>query len=597
MLEQIEKTIYKVAIYIRLSKEDVDRGYDESESIKNQRTLLTEYVQKLGWEYQLIHTYVDQGFTGTNFNRPDFQRMIKDIEQGKINMVVTKDLSRLGRDYIETGEYIEKWFPENNVRYVSVTDGIDTFETSNGNNDIAPFKSILNDMYSKDLSKKIRTAMHTMQKQGKWVGGKTPLGYIKDSNDKNKLIIYEPEAKIVRKIFNMASNGNQVGTIRDYLNSNNISTANKSRYNKETFWENKTVKNILKNKVYIGTTVQNKRSRISYKNRKIRPNSEEKWIIVENTHEPIIDKKVFDSVQKMVIVQNYNRNEKKNMFLLDGLLFCYECKHKIGVRGKKNGNYYMVCNNYRRNSKLKLCTSHGFSYSNLEETVINYIKNLFQKIDDKRIELDVKNNITKYDYGKILQKLENEIKLINNNIDQMYVDKLNNKISEEMYERLFSKLKNEIKQKENEYIEIKRQKDESKKDDTEKIKSVIQEFLSLNKPTSEIMKVIINRIEIHQDKQVDLYFNFKQLNNLKKRLKLPIFISTRRNINGSANEKWRNVKKQGNFLCNIIRNNNRYRSFFWCNSWFNFKCCNCNLFKFCGWCNALHCVWRINSRI
>ena len=506
MLEQIEKTIYKVAIYIRLSKEDVDRGYDESESIKNQRTLLTEYVQKLGWEYQLIHTYVDQGFTGTNFNRPDFQRMIKDIEQGKINMVVTKDLSRLGRDYIETGEYIEKWFPENNVRYVSVTDGIDTFETSNGNNDIAPFKSILNDMYSKDLSKKIRTAMHTMQKQGKWVGGKTPLGYIKDSNDKNKLIIYEPEAKIVRKIFNMASNGNQVGTIRDYLNSNNISTANKSRYNKETFWENKTVKNILKNKVYIGTTVQNKRSRISYKNRKIRPNSEEKWIIVENTHEPIIDKKVFDSVQKMVIVQNYNRNEKKNMFLLDGLLFCYECKHK-------NGNYYMVCNNYRRNSKLKLCTSHGFSYSNLEETVINYIKNLFQKIDDKRIELDVKNNITKYDYGKILQKLENEIKLINNNIDQMYVDKLNNKISEEM---LFSKLKNEIKQKENEYIEIKRQKDESKKDDTEKIKSVIQEFLSLNKPTSEIMKVIINRIEIHQDKQVDLYFNFKQLNNLKK---------------------------------------------------------------------------------
>ena len=262
--------------------------------------------------------------------------------------------------------------------------------------------------------------------------------------------------------------------------------------------------------------MQNKRSRISYKNRKIRSNPEEKWIAVENTHEAIIDKNVFYSVQKIVIVQNYNRNEKRNMFLLDGLLFCYECKHKIGVRGKKNGNYYMVCNNYRRNSKLKLCTSHGFSYSNLEETVINYIKNLFQKIDDKRIELDVKNNITKYDYGKILQKLENEIKLINNNIDQMYVDKLNNKISEEMYERLFSKLKNEIKQKENEYIEIKRQKDESKKDDTEKIKSVIQEFLNIIKPTPEIMKVIINRIEIHQDKQVDLYFNFKQLNNLKE---------------------------------------------------------------------------------
>ena len=385
MLEQSEKTIYKVAMYIRLSKEDVDRGYNESESIKNQRTLLTEYVQKLGCEYKLIDIYIDQGFTGTNFNRPDFQRMIRDIEKGKVNMVITKDLSRLGRDYIETGEYIEKWFPENNVRYVSVTDGIDTFETSNGNNDIAPFKSILNDMYSKDLSKKIRTALQTMQKQGKWVGGKTAIGYMKDPKDKNKLIIYEPEAQIVKTIFNMALAGNQVGVIRDYLNKNNIPTVSQSRYNKESFWENKTIKNILKNKVYIGTTEQNKRSRISYKNRRLRPNPKEQWNVVENTHQPIIDKKAFDMVQKMVIVQNYNRNEKKNTFLLDGLLFCYECHHKIVVRGKKNNNYYMVCNNYRRNSKLGLCTSHGFSYNNLEETVLEYIKKIFDNIDREKI--------------------------------------------------------------------------------------------------------------------------------------------------------------------------------------------------------------------
>lgn len=196
--------MYNVAIYIRLSKEDMDRGYDESESIKNQRTLLTEYVKQLGCQYKLINTYIDQGYTGTNFNRPAFKQMIKDIGLGKVNMVVTKDLSRLGRDYIETGEYVEKWFPENNVRYVSVTDGIDTFETTNGNNDIAPFKSILNDMYSKDLSKKIRTAMHTMQKQGKWVGGRTALGYMKSPEDKNKLTVCEEEAQIVKKIFNMA---------------------------------------------------------------------------------------------------------------------------------------------------------------------------------------------------------------------------------------------------------------------------------------------------------------------------------------------------------------------------------------------------------
>ena len=205
MLERIKTVIYKVAIYIRLSKEDLDKGFDESESIINQKSLLTEYVENLGWEYQLVDIYIDPGYTGTNFNRPDFQRMIRDIENGKVNMVITKDLSRLGRDYIETGEYIEKWFPEHEVRYISITDGIDTFANNNGNNDIAPFKSILNDMYSKDLSKKIRTALHTMQKQGKWVGGKTALGYVKDPNDKNKLIICEPEAEIIKTIFHKAS--------------------------------------------------------------------------------------------------------------------------------------------------------------------------------------------------------------------------------------------------------------------------------------------------------------------------------------------------------------------------------------------------------
>lgn len=265
--------------------------------------------------------------------------------------------------------------------------------------------------------------------------------------------------------------------------------------------------------MYIGITQQNKRSRISYKNRKLRPNPEEKWITVENTHTPIIDKNIFDMVQKMVIVQTYNRNEKKNTFLLDGLLFCYECHHKIGVRGKKNGHYYMVCNNYRRNSKLNLCTSHGFSYENLEETVLSYIKNLFTEIDSEKIELNIRKSKTKYDYEKILKKLENEVKLINDNIDQMYVDKLNGKISEAMYERLYKKLIEEVKQKEREYIEIQEIQDNSKQDDTQNIKKIVHEFLELKEPTSEIMKVIINRIEIHQDKKIDIYFNFRNLNS------------------------------------------------------------------------------------
>ena len=517
MLEKIIEKNYKVAIYIRLSKEDADRGFDESESITNQKTLLLDYVKKLGRNYELVDLYIDPGYTGTNFNRPDFKRMIGDINAGRINMVVTKDLSRLGRDYIETGEYVEKWFPENNIRYVSVTDGIDTFASNNGNNDIAPFKAILNDMYSKDLSKKIKTALHTMQTQGKWVGGKTPLGYMKDPNDKNKLVICEEESEIVKTIFEMAYSGKSVGVIKNFLNENNIPTAHQLRYNEFTHWNSRAIKRILINPAYKGDTVQNRRSRISYKNRKLRPNPEDEWIIVEGTHEPIVDSIKFNAIQKMQIAQSYTRNEKKNFHLLDGLMVCYECKHKMGVKKGRNNHWDMICNYYRRFSKLKVCTSHGFNYTKFEETILNYLRRMFEDIDNKKIELNMKNSKTPVDYSKIQEKIKRDISVINSNIDKMYIDKLNDKITDDMYNRLYNKLQEDINKKEKEYLEYETLKkdlteDKNREDD---IKSIIKEFLSLEKPTPELMKMLINRIEVHQDKQIDIYFNFSKLNNIK----------------------------------------------------------------------------------
>ena len=515
MLGEIIIKKYKVAIYIRLSKEDEDKGFDESESITNQKTLLLEYVKKLGSNYDLIDVYIDPGYTGTNFNRPAFQRMIRDISSGKINMVVTKDLSRLGRDYIETGEYIEKWFPENDVRYVSVTDGIDTFSKNNGNNDIAPFKSILNDMYSKDLSKKIRTALHTMQSQGKWVGGKTPLGYIKNPNDKNKLIICDEEANIVRKIFEMAYLGKSIGEIKNYLNDNNIPTAHQLRYNEFTYWSNKAIKRILTNPVYKGITIQNKRSRISYKNRKLRPNPKEQWYIVENTHQPIIDTSKFDTIQKMRIAQNYTRVEKKNYFLLDGLMVCYECKHKIGVKKDRN-NWGMICSYYRRYSRLKVCTSHGFNYTKFENVILTYLKKLFEDIDEGKIELNMKQSNSVVDYNVLQDKIKKDIFIINGNIDKMYMDKIENKITETMYNRLYNKFQGDIKQKEKEYIELEKMKNDVEGSKNGDIRKLIKEYLSLETPTPELMKLLINRIEVHQNKEIDIYFNFRKLNEIKK---------------------------------------------------------------------------------
>ena len=176
----------------------------------------------------------------------------------------------------------------------------------------------------------------------------------------------------------------------------------------------------------------------------------------------------------------------------------------------------MICNNYRRNSKLNLCTSHGFSYERLEKQIIDYIRKLFVEIDNKKIMLNIKQSKTKYDYKKMLNKIEKEIEIINNNIDKMYIDKLNNKLSEEMYERLFEKLKKVEKTKETEYIDLKKEAEECTDDKDDDIEKLVKEFLKLEKPTPEIMKVLINRIEIHQDKQVDLYFNFKKLNGIYK---------------------------------------------------------------------------------
>ena len=195
--------IYNVGIYIRLSREDEEKKKLESESITNQRNFILNYINRSSENFKLYDEYVDDGYSGTNFERPNFNRLIKDIESGKVNCVITKDYSRLGRDYIKSGEYLEKYFPEHNVRYIAILDNIDTISDSAGN-DIAPYRAILNDQYAKDISKKVRGAVYTKKSNGDFLGWKAIYGYKKDEKNKNKLVIDEEAAKIVRRIFKMA---------------------------------------------------------------------------------------------------------------------------------------------------------------------------------------------------------------------------------------------------------------------------------------------------------------------------------------------------------------------------------------------------------
>ena len=527
----VENKIYKVGGYIRLSKEDENLTGEFSCSIESQKLILSKYCEE--HKYNLIDFYIDDGYTGTNFDRPAFIKLIEDINRGKINMVVTKDLSRLGRDYITTGEYVEKWFPMHNIRYVSILDNVDTM-FDNGNNEIAPFKAIINDMYSRDNSKKVRAALKAKQLEGKWVGGCAPFGYMKDPLDKNHLIINPEEAEIIKLIFSLSLEGKNKNQIKDYLFEHNIPTPQMirkkwplSKYADQGMWNTTTIKQILTNELYTGNMVQNRRNRISYKVRKMRSNSRNDWIIVEDTHEAIISQNDFKRVSKILEAQKKIKAATKPNFVYYPLIYCAECKSRITVFGGNTGNchghYYTMCNRYRKYCKLNICTSHCQNYEKLEHKINQAIKDILTRYLD--MNTTKKNLINNKDKLNIISNTKQELKKIeellndkNNKLDMMYIDKLDSKITDEMYDRLSLKIKSEIEKLKIDrdmLLEKLSQDGESPDYDKEKCNTLVKELLKCDSITQELAYKLIKRIEIHQDKTVDIYFNFNLLNTLK----------------------------------------------------------------------------------
>lgn len=510
---------FKVGMYIRLSREDGDK--QESESIGNQRNIIKRFLEENNLGF--VDEYVDDGVSGTTFDRKGFNRLIEDIESKRINMVVTKDLSRLGRDYIKTGYYLENYFPEKNVRYVAILDGIDTYLDST-NSDISPFKAIMNDMYAKDISKKIKSVFREKQKSGQFLGSIPPYGYKLSETEKGKLEVDDYSADIVREIFQMYSAGHGSIDIMNHLNKKGIlnpSSYHKTNYKKKQSnkWNQITILAILRNQVYIGNTVQNKRRKISYKSKKVIDNPKDKWIIVENTHEPIIDDETFKKVNLMLKAKDtskYTRHE----YLFKGLLKCYHCGWNLQIALKGRGmNPYINCIGHEKRGRHPI----SMNYWKFEESVLEVIRNICKMYLDEKTFIEVykkyKNNYINLmdEYQKKLNEIENKAQNINSNIDKMYMDKLNGIISTDDYMRfynMFSEEKKDLLEKQFELKQkirtIKEKKEENI--DESKVKQIINEFLNMKEVDKVLLYRLINYIEIDTDKNIYIHFYFNQLN-------------------------------------------------------------------------------------
>lgn len=283
---------YTAAVYMRLSKDD---GKSESRSIGSQRAMLFEFAKKEG--ISVFDEYIDDGYSGTNFERPAFIKMLEDIESGKVNTVMVKDFSRLGRDYISLGKYTEIYFPSKGVRFISLVDGYDSEKNLS---DIIPFRNILNEMYARDTSRKIRSAFYARMRQGDFVGAFAPYGYKRSEKNKYRLVVDEKAAETVRKIFSLAAEGKACKNIAKILDSEGIPTPMEYRKGegKTHFWSGATVGKILKNRMYLGNMVQGKTTKISFRSKNSRMNPKEEWYEVFGTHEAIIKKEIFDSVNR-----------------------------------------------------------------------------------------------------------------------------------------------------------------------------------------------------------------------------------------------------------------------------------------------------------
>lgn len=515
---------FNVGIYIRLSQEDKDKKYEsDSESVINQKELLRDYVKNNN--FNLVKEYVDDGYSGTDFERPGFQSMLEDINNKKINCVIVKDLSRLGRDHVMTGYYIETFFPENNIRFISILESYDSFKNQ-ASNDSSTFIIACNDYYSKQNSIKIRNVLNDKRKNGKFIGSQPCYGYMRDPLDKGHLIPNPETAPIVKKIFKWRAEGIGPTEIATRLNDMNVPTPagyKKTNYSSRLIdrdsWNISTVKKILSNRIHTGDMVQHTQTKVNYKSKKKITLDESLWVIVEDTHEPLVDKETFKYVNSIGKrkTRNYNLKTERPKRILEGKIFCKECGNRLSVYYRKKLDYWSInCNRYSRDPKRGRCSSHFCPYDYLEEQILekfnNSVSTFIKELDIEELNKEVQKNVHKEteDIDKEINDLSKEKEQIMNKLSTLYSDRYNNIISAQLYKELSTESETKLKKINNiiEEEKIKKQNIKNKANLLPDYTKKIKELLDLKKPKKELINTLIDKIVIDENRNIEIIFKY-----------------------------------------------------------------------------------------
>lgn len=515
---------YVAGLYCRLSKDDGNSV--ESMSIWSQKVMLKQYAESNS--IAIYDYYVDDGYSGTNFERPSFKKMITDIENGKINCVITKDLSRLGRNYLQSGAYIEMYFPQKNIRYIAITDGIDTLNSNQ--NDIMPFKNILNEMYAKDTSKKVKSAIQSRMREGTYIGSKAPFGYLKDPNNKRRLIIDEKTKPIIELIYKLCLEGKGTQLISQELMKRKIPRPSAFVENAEKLyglteenkyqWSHRMVLNVLRDPVYCGNMARNKRPTLSFKNSKRLYIPKSDYIYAKDTHEGIVSEEVWEQVQTMI--DKRKCNNKKGLYydnIFQGLVRCPKCGYaltpKTDYRLKKKELIDFVhfsCSTYKKYG-VNACSSHRIEARDLYNIVLEDIQYhgsmaLSAKEDfvEKIIE---KIEVEKIDEGKELSnKLElkkNQLAELDRSYEQLYEDRLEGNITE----RNFNLMNVSISKKQDKLIEeVKVLEGDIEvsfeaEDNYKKFMNNISKYAKIKSLNRYILNQIIDKIYVYDKEEID----------------------------------------------------------------------------------------------